>query len=301
MNVAIVGGLFVGLGVWMLVRYLVSVRTRPSLVSVLSRFEEGEAASSSHAEGSLAASFQGIRDGVLGVIQRSGLGRRFGPDMAITEQSWDEVVLEGGKMAVLLGAIPLVALVLKEAVGFPVPVPSIGLAGLAVVLAALGASSPFFGLKSAAAERRKHFRRALGVVLDLASLSMAGGTGVEGAFHAATRLSSDWAVQAIRQALQGVRLQGQPLYVAFETLGQRYQVPDCSELASGIALAEAAGARLRDTIAAKAASLRDREIAELEDRATATTERLFVPATVMFMGFMIVLLYPPLYRVLHSL
>lgn len=301
MNLAIVGGLFVGLGAWMLVRFLVSSRSRPSLVTVLARFEDGEPAVASHPEGSLVGALHRVRTGVLELVQRSAVGRHFGPDLAITEQTWDQVVVEGGKMTVLLGGIPLVALVLKESVRFPLPVPAIGLAGLAVAMAALGAASPFFGLKAAATERRKHFRRALGVVLDLASLAMAGGTGVEGSFHAATRLSSDWAVQAIRQALQTVRLQGQPLYVAFETLGQRYQVADCSELASGIALSEAAGARLRDTIAAKAASLRDREIAELEDRATATTERLFVPATVMFMGFMIILLYPPLYRVLHSL
>ena len=69
-------------------------------------------------------------------------------------------------------------------------------------------------------------------------------------------------------------------------------VDDLSELANTIAMAGEEGAAVRDTVSAKARTIRERITAETEQSAAAVTERMSLPAVLMVLGFLVFLGYP---------
>ena len=60
-----------------------------------------------------------------------------------------------------------------------------------------------------------------------------------------------------------------------------------SALAASVALAGTEGARVRASLAAKAASLRTHELAEAETADQADTERMSLPVVLLFAGFLL--------------
>jgi tight adherence protein C len=68
-----------------------------------------------------------------------------------------------------------------------------------------------------------------------------------------------------------------------------------------MSLAGTEGARVRDSLAAKAAALRRHELAEAESAAAAATERMVLPIALLALGFVIFLLYPALTQVVDAL
>ena len=75
-------------------------------------------------------------------------------------------------------------------------------------------------------------------------------------------------------------------------LGSELGVDELEELAASLLLAGTEGARIKASLSAKSASLRRRQTAEAQGRANAITERLFVPAIVLMVGFVVFLIYP---------
>jgi tight adherence protein C len=61
-------------------------------------------------------------------------------------------------------------------------------------------------------------------------------------------------------------------------------VPELQELAASVALAGAQGARIRQSLVAKADALRAAQAAELEAAAERRTERMLVPLMIMAFG-----------------
>jgi hypothetical protein len=75
-------------------------------------------------------------------------------------------------------------------------------------------------------------------------------------------------------------------------------VPELVELATTVQLAGTEGARIRQSLTARAASLRRHEQAEAESAANAMTERLFVPGALLLLGFLLFIGYPAFQRIL---
>jgi tight adherence protein C len=69
------------------------------------------------------------------------------------------------------------------------------------------------------------------------------------------------------------------------------------ELAAAVGLAGAEGARIRLTLAAKAKSIRQHDLAEAESDANAVTERLFLPGVFLLVGFLVFIAYPAVARI----
>lgn len=151
---------------------------------------------------------------------------------------------------------------------------------------------PDLSLRSEAAERRKEFRRALGAFLDLVVISLAGGAGVESSLRDAAGVGRGWAFQQLDNALEVTALTGETPWAALARLGREVGVDELSELAASVSLAGTEGARVRDSLAVKAASLRDHALAEAESEAQATTERMALPLVLLFFGFLILIGYP---------
>ena len=54
------------------------------------------------------------------------------------------------------------------------------------------------------------------------------------------------------------------------------------------------GAQVRDSLSAKAAGIRLRDLAELESEAQARSETMVLPVALMFAGFLVLIGYPAL-------
>jgi tight adherence protein C len=189
----------------------------------------------------------------------------------------------GLALPVLLGAFWAV---LGIGLSFAIP------AGAGLLLGAFFFFVPDLALRSEASERRKEFRRALGAFLDLVVISLAGGAGVESALRDAAGVGRGWAFQQLHNALEVTGLTGETPWAALARLGQEVGVEELSELSASVSLAGTEGARVRDSLAVKATSLRDHALAEAEAAAQATTERMALPLVLLFLGFLVLIGFP---------
>jgi Flp pilus assembly protein TadB len=175
-------------------------------------------------------------------------------------------------------------------------------AGVAIAVgllaAPLCAGVPFMTLAERAKVRRRHFRVVVGSFVDLVVLSLAGGVGIEGALLTASQMSSDWAFDQMGRVLQQARDTGESPWRALGRLGQRFAVPELEELSTSLQLAGTEGAKIRQSLSARAASLRRHEQAEAESAANAMTERLFLPGALLLIGFLFFVGYPAFSRIL---
>ncbi len=175
------------------------------------------------------------------------------------------------------------------AVGLPLP-PAVGLAVPA--LAAAGWLWPDLRLADTVTRRRRAFAHALSAYLDLVNVILAGGAGIETALIAAADAGDGWAFAELRHALHRARRINQPLWTAFDELGERLGAPELRDLAATLGLAGSQGARIRASLAVKADTLRAHQIAQTEAAAEATTERMNLPTAVLLAGFLLFIVFP---------
>jgi tight adherence protein C len=153
---------------------------------------------------------------------------------------------------------------------------------------------PDLVVRSEAAERRKEFKRSLGSFLDLVVISLAGGAGVESALRDAAGVGRGWAFRQLHNALDVTSLTAETPWAALARLGTELKVDELVALASSVSLAGTEGARVRQSLAVKATSLRDHALAEAESEAEASTEKMAVPVVLLFVGFLVLVGYPAL-------
>jgi Flp pilus assembly protein TadB len=171
----------------------------------------------------------------------------------------------------------------------------------ALALMAAGFFVPDLTLRAQASERRAAFTHAFALYLELVSLVLAGGGGIETSLVVASEAGQGWAFAELRAALASARLTGRTPWAAFSDLGERVGVPALGELASSVTLAGEQGAKVRASLVAKAASLREHEVRDAEADAEAATERMTIPLVMLLAGFVVFIGYPALQRVLTSL
>jgi tight adherence protein C len=181
---------------------------------------------------------------------------------------------------------------------------SLGLAPpliVALVLAVLGFLTPDLQVRAEARRLRTGFRHALSAYLDLVGITLAGGAGVDSALRDSVAIGSGWAFAQIGRALDTARLTRTTPWATLRQLGDELEVSDLSELAASVSLAGTEGAKVRASLAAKAAALRTHQITDAEADAQAATERMSLPAMVLFLGFLIFIGFPALTQVLNGL
>ncbi len=221
-------------------------------------------------------------------------------DLLILEQDRADWAAQVGVATAGLGATAVVLLALfAVVVGFVVPI-FLVLATL-VVVAGLSWLVPTVSARAAARGRREHFRAVLATWLELVTLSQAAGTGLEGAMDAACSLADDWALRRLGRALANARHLGLAPWEGLRQLGAELGVDELGQIAAMLTLAGSEGARVRASLAAGAASLRGRQLATTEAEANRVSERLFLPATVIMIAFLLFLTFPAFERILASL
>lgn len=223
----------------------------------------------------------------------------FGANLKITDRLPEQLVTDVllGTAVGLLGP-PLVWSLLRLT-GLEVPVQTAVL--LALVSVPFGAALPVLVVIRRAKDRRHHFRVVLSSFVDLVVLSLAGGVGVEGALLAAAQISDDWAARRMARVLSGSRQSGQSPWEALGRLGNEIGVDELVELSATLQLAGTEGARIRQSLSARAEGMRRHEQADAESSANAMTERLFLPGALLLLGFLLFVGYPAVSRIVGGL
>jgi tight adherence protein C len=163
-----------------------------------------------------------------------------------------------------------------------------------------GGLLPTARLAARANIRRRDFRHVVGSFLDLVALNLSGGRGIPEALNAASSISDGWAMVRIRDCLEIARLQGVTPWHALGELGEQAGVVELRDLAAALDLVADDGAKVRESLAARAASLRRRELADAEGRAQARSQSMLVAQLLLAVGFLIFLIYPAIIRVLGT-
>jgi len=192
-----------------------------------------------------------------------------------------------GVFGFLLGPVLLVLLSLAGLrVPFAIPL------WLGLVLAALFFFLPDLEVRQKSDARRRDFRHAIGAFLDLVSMNLSGGRGVPEALMAASEIGSGWALWRLRDALANARITGQTPWQALGALGEEVRVDELRDLAAALSLVADDGAKVRESLSARAASLRRRELADLQGQAGEKSQSMLVAQMLLCAGFLIFLTYP---------
>jgi Flp pilus assembly protein TadB len=198
-------------------------------------------------------------------------------------------------MSGLLGlALPVLFSALLAVAGHPVSlsVPT----GGALLLGGLLFFAPDLVTRVNAAEKRYDFRHALGSYLDLVGLERGAGAGPTEALEAAADIGTGWAFQRIGAALEGARRVGAAPWTALAGLAAETGVPELADLADIAEVAGQEGARILDTLAARATSMRTQQLAADRGKANSRGTTMVVPIVLLAIGFLILLVYPVLSR-----
>ncbi|WP_340537434.1 type II secretion system F family protein [Nocardioides sp. GXZ039] len=196
--------------------------------------------------------------------------------------------------AVLGFVVPVIVLAPVTALGFVSP--SIPL-WLMLIGAMVGLVVPVLQVVRESDERRRAFRHVVGSFLDLVAMNLAGGRGVPEALQSAAQISDGWAMTRIRDTLEAARLQGTTPWAALGALGEEVDIDELRDLSAALALVAEDGAKVRDSLTARAASMRRKALADAEGRAAARSQSMLVAQLLLCIGFLIFLIYPAVARV----
>jgi tight adherence protein C len=295
------GGLF-GLGLFLLVRALAP--GRPGLGTRLAQIDAARAEQWRRGGRATAgASGSRLRNRLGGQVAAfyAARGWQHGPlraDVNLLGRSWEGfLATKAIAAAAVVVLAPFVTAVLAAAgvdVGAAVPL------WLALLLGAIAFFLPDLSVRQEAAVRRRDFRHVVGAYLDLVSMGLAGGKGVPEALLAAAEIGEGWALRRLRDCLVNARITGITQWAALGRLGEELAVDELRDLAAALELVADDGAKIRASLAARAATLRGRELAEIEGKAGERSQSMLVAQLLLCAGFMVFLAYPAVVRVFQA-
>lgn len=155
-------------------------------------------------------------------------------------------------------------------------------------------------MRAKAKTRRQDFLHAFSSYLDLVNVLLAGGAGTETALIAAAEAGDGWSFAEIRSALTRARSSRRSPWAELANLGATYNIAEITEVAGSVQLAGEHGARIRLSLSARADSLRNRHMGEIEAEAQSATERMGIPMVLLFIAFIALIGYPAVNLVLES-
>ncbi len=151
---------------------------------------------------------------------------------------------------------------------------------------------PDVELKQKVQQRRRDFRHAIGAFLDLVAMNLSGGRGVPEALLAASEIGTGWAMWRIRDALVNARITGQTPWQALGALGDEIRADELRDLAAALSLVADDGAMVRESLSTRAASLRRRELADMQGEAGERSQSMLVAQMLLCGAFLVFLIYP---------
>jgi hypothetical protein len=291
----IAAGILGGLGAWLAVRELVP--TGPSLRAALGRLE---AARLADVTGTVAVSGEPVYRGpaIRELAARLGAALPWLPvpaaDLRLLGHDrggWLASKLAFGLVG--LAAAPVVSALYAlggRSLPWTVPVAGSLVLGLALFFV------PDLVTRVNAAEKRRDFRHALTSYLDLVALERGAGAAPTEALEAAAQVGEGWAFARIALALDEARKASRPPWDALSHLAAETGVSELTDLAEIAGIAGNDGARILDTLAARAESMRAEALAATKAQAGARSTTMVLPISMLAAGFLVLLIYPDFYR-----
>jgi tight adherence protein C len=123
-------------------------------------------------------------------------------------------------------------------------------------------------------------------------MNLAGGRGVPEALMAASEIGGGWSMWRLRDALANARITGQTPWQALGALGEEIRLDELRDLAAALSLVAEDGAKVRESLTARAVSLRRRELADLEGQAGERSQSMLVAQMFLVAGFLVFLVFP---------
>jgi tight adherence protein C len=275
------------------------VPPRPALASVVGRWERQRARQAAVVELDVDdTSWQG-RLGRWLVAQLTQRGITLGKlraDLELTDYTLEGHLVRKMTYGLLGLLLPTILTVTMMAIGVtpPLTVPAVG--GLA--LGALFFWVPDLSVVQAAEQRRHELRRALSCYLDLVAMSLAGGRGIPEALPTAARIGTGWAFELLRSTIDRARLVGDTPWAALADLGKRTGMQELQDLGGALMLVADDGAKVRQSLTARASTQRRRQLAEAEGAAAKADQSMEMAQVVLFIGFVLFLGFPAVVAVM---
>lgn len=275
------------------------VPPRPALASVVGRWERQRARQAAVVELDVDdTSWQG-RLGRWLVAQLAQRGITLGKlraDLELTDYTLEGHLVRKMTYGLFGLLLPTILTVTMMAIGVPPPltVPAVG--GLA--LGALFFWVPDLSVVQAAEQRRHELRRALSCYLDLVAMSLAGGRGIPEALPTAARIGTGWAFELLRSTVDRARLVGDTPWAALADLGKRTGMQELQDLGGALMLVADDGAKVRQSLTARASTQRRRQLAEAEGAAAKADQSMEMAQVVLFIGFVLFLGFPAVVAVM---
>jgi len=279
----IAAGVLTSLGCWLVVSELVPAG--PSLLAAIDRLESG-----------------GSPDDRMSLSAR--LGRRLA-----AATPWLHVPVQDLR---LLGQDPADWLARKVSLGFAglagVPVLSALLtlgglsvrwtipAGTAIALAVGLFLIPDVVTRVSARAKRTDFRHALTSYIDLVALVRGAGAAPTEALESAAEVGHGWAFERIGDALSSARKASVQPWDGLARLADEIGVSELADLAEIAGVAGQDGARILDTLSARAESMRAQALAAAKSQAGARSTTMVLPIALLAGGFLVLLIFPDFYR-----
>ncbi|MEC3994727.1 type II secretion system F family protein [Actinacidiphila sp. DG2A-62] len=291
-------GALVGLGVFALIRAL-----SPSRRSAAARVAEIDAMRAAGPAGGPEPRPTDLRGRIghrvaLFYLEQGWELRSLRSDLAVLDRSWESFLAT----KVMLSAFGLVfgpfvfAAVLELGLGLNPIIP----VWLALLFAIVFFFLPDLEVRRDAAKKRKDLRRVIGAYLDLVSMNLAGGRGLPEALMAAAEVSDGWALLRIRNCLSDARITGTTQWVALGRLGAELGIEELTDLSVTLGLVADDGAKVRESLASRAETMRHRELAEIEGKAGENSQSMLVAQLLLCAGFLVFLLFPAAMRVFQA-
>jgi len=156
--------------------------------------------------------------------------------------------------------------------------------------------APDLVVKVNAAEKRTDFRHALTSYLDLVMLERGAGAAPTEALEAAAQIGGGWAFDRIAAALAAARKASRPPWEGLADLAELTGVTELADLAEIAEVAGHEGARILQTLSARAESMRGEALAATKAKAGSRSTTMVIPIALLGAGFLLLLAFPMVYR-----
>ncbi len=200
-------------------------------------------------------------------------------------------------MGLRAAALVVLPLLVWAVLGFSTSMLSLGFVGL---LGWFGGRLPINWLRGKAAARQKKIQRSLPDTLDLITVSVEAGLGLDAALSKVVEKTRGPLRDEFGRVLQEISL-GKVRRVALKDLAVRCDVPDLSSFVNAIVQADQMGLGVAEVLRAQADEVRLRRRQRAEETAMkAPVKMLFPLVAFIFPAMMTVLLGPAIWRIYES-
>ena len=174
-----------------------------------------------------------------------------------------------------------------------------GAVWLWLLLAAAGYFGPDVWLVRRTEARRRQIGWELGSLLDVVTLSVSAGMGIEQALQEAVLGGEGPIASELRAGLREARLTGRPVWQRLEDFGERAMVPELAMTGAAIGAAVKQGTPILQALRTQAESVRDRRRLELLEAGERAAVRMLLPVGGFILpAFFIAVLFPAAIQIL---